>query len=195
MTTKPTAKHACDICKHEFRADNLMRHVYVHRNELTSFMKPERVKYCIDNKMPVMYPDSNEWIMCVICRKSARLGGHGTSVKDFIRSYNSVHSKCRECFETVKELYLPPANTIMELETPTPPVIFDHTPPPVDSKYVVSQQIFEKLKSTFEPEEGDDELTIDDMIDVVLMRVAMRQKQINKLEKQLFELQKSEPTE
>jgi hypothetical protein len=179
-TAKPTAKHACAVCKHEFRADNLMRHVYNHRNELTTFMKPARVKFCIDNKMPVMYPDTDEWIMCLICRKTARLGGHGTSVKDFIRNYNTIHSKCKECYDSVKELYDPPKNTLIDLVT----TVGDTAPPPTDSKYVVRPELCDQIKSIMEFEE-DEEMDINEMIECLLVRLNIRQKRINALEKQL----------
>lgn len=195
MTSKATVKHACTVCKQEHRADNLMRHVYTHRNVLSSFMSKERIKYCIDNNMPVMYPTDNEWIMCLICKKSAHTHGRN-SIKDFIVGYNSVHSKCKACFETVKELYhtasAAPTNTILDLDVVVPTVGSTEKPtattapdaPAVDSKYSVNPKVFEMLKATIEDDE-DEEMDINDMIECLLARLNIRQKRINSLEKQL----------
>ena len=114
MASKSSVKHACNVCNHEFRSDNLMRHVYTHRNELQAFMSKPSIQYCIDNKMPVMYPAEKDWIMCLICKKSAHINGRGMTIKDFIKTYNTTHSKCRDCFDTVKECYDAPENKIME---------------------------------------------------------------------------------
>lgn len=113
--TKTYVKHACTVCKHEYRADNLMRHIFTHRNDMTTFIDPDRLKHCVDNRFPIMFPNEKEWIMCLICRKTAHANGRGTSVNDFVKTYSTLHSKCIACFETVKDLYDTPKNSIAEV--------------------------------------------------------------------------------
>jgi hypothetical protein len=72
----------------------------------------------MDNRMPVMLPNEKDWIICLICRKSAHVGGRGLTVKEFVENYPALHSKCISCFDTVKDLYEPPRNVILEEPKP-----------------------------------------------------------------------------
>ena len=135
---KPWVKHACNICKHEFRAVNLMRHIYTHRDTMYKDIQPERLKYCLDNRFPVMYSNENDYIMCLICRKTAHVGGRGLTVKDFMKGYTSVHHKCISCFDTVKDLFEPPKNLMIEL------------PKPVDNKELIElKKQYAELKNEY----------------------------------------------
>jgi hypothetical protein len=68
--------------------------------------------------MPVMLPNEKDWIICLICRKTAHVGGRGLTVKEFIENYKSLHSKCIGCFDTVKDLFEPPKNVMLEETKP-----------------------------------------------------------------------------
>lgn len=160
MEKKPAAKITCNVCKHDFRSDNLMRHVYTHRNTMASFIDPDRMKYCVEKRLPIMFPNEKDWIMCLVCRKTAHVGGRGLTVKEFIANYGSLHSKCISCYDTVKDLFEAPKNVILESIKP----ITDNTELlDLQKKYATLQTEYNTVDNSYTKYIDESEDTINEL--------------------------------
>lgn len=191
LETMAATNETCILCNKSGRHDNIIRHIATHKKQIHSLMDANNIKHCVDNKLPLLFV-RGKIVYCLICHKYSITN---MGIKSFVDSYKHLHSKCIGKFDSVSQHYYCADTTVNLFETTEPPcnviVSQPDAAPPVNSKYTVSPELFEKLSATMEydDDEETDQLSIDDMIECLLARVSMRQRRIDLMEKQIKQLQ------
>lgn len=92
----------CNVCCHEMRNCVYMRHCSKHKKDMHSICDQSRIDYLLENKLPILSPTDNSWIVCLICQKGAF---SKQSISEFNKSYKILHKKCMLQFDSVKHFY------------------------------------------------------------------------------------------
>lgn len=92
----------CPICNKRGRADNIKRHIALHKKEICTLMTPANITHCKDATKPVLFIQG-KMMYCLICKK---LATSPRDITDMCDAYIYTHKNCCKQFHTVARNYI-----------------------------------------------------------------------------------------
>jgi len=106
-------------CNHLCRVDHMLRHLYTHRENISTLMPPQYIDFMLNEMKPILVLRHNldHFCVCLHCKKGVN-GKKASWVQRWINDHDT--GKCLDAWDDHKHLFVLPGNYVHDAP-PCPP--------------------------------------------------------------------------